>query len=93
VPGGLAYYEEFIATPAQTTFILNDTPAGANWIRVSTESSLYGKRTLIASRDRHYDIGTNSIVFEYPLAENDVVSVQYIGFVVAPVNQVSDETY
>lgn len=85
VPGGLAYYEEFIATPAQTTFILNDTPAGANWIRVSTESSLYGKRTLIASRDRHYDVGTNSIVFEYPLAENDVVSVQYIGFVAQPV--------
>lgn len=85
VPGGLAYYEEFIATPAQTTFILNDTPAGANWIRVSTESSLYGKRTLIASRDRHYDIWTNSIVFEYTLAENDVVSVQYIGFVAQPV--------
>jgi hypothetical protein len=62
---------------------LNDVPAGANWIFVSTRSGLYGKQGL--TRDFTYDAVNNEIVFNAVLDENDVVSVQYIGFVAMPV--------
>lgn len=84
VPGGQAYYEEFVVWPGgEDTFALNDVPAGANWIFVSTRSGLYGKQGL--TRDFTYDAVNNEIVFNAVLDENDVVSVQYIGFVAMPV--------
>lgn len=82
LPGGSAYYEEFTATAGQTTFTLTDSPAGANWIWVSTRSGLYGKQW--PTRDYQYNQLTNQIIFNTPLSAGDVVSVQYLWFVAAP---------
>lgn len=84
VPWWQAYYEEFTATAGQDTFALNNTPAWANWIWVSTRSGLYGKQW--ATRDYTYDSVNNEIVFNSTLDGWDVVSVQYIGFVANPIN-------
>lgn len=79
VPWGQAYYEEFVAVGGETIIPLTDTPAGANWIWVSTESSLYGKQW--ATRDWTYNAATNSIVMNYTLWAGDIISIQYLGFV------------
>ena len=82
VPGWVAYYEEYVATGWETNIVLSNTPSGANWIWVSTESSLYGKQGL--TRDWTYDVWTNTIIMTYPLWVGDVVSIQYIGFIAMP---------
>lgn len=86
VPGWQAYYEEYVATGGETDIVLSNTPSWANWIRVSTESSLYGKQG--ATRDRTYNAGTNTITMNYALQAGDVVSVQYIGFMAQPLDPV-----
>lgn len=91
VPGWVAYYEEYVATGWEHDIVLNNTPAWANFIWISTESGLYGKQWL--TRDRTYDAGTNTITMWYNLNAGDIVSIQYIGFAAVPANVVSDEAY
>lgn len=86
VPGWQAYYQEYVANGGETDIPLNDTPAGANWIWVSTESSLYGKQWV--TRDWTYDVGNNKIVMWYALQPGDVVSIQYIGFMAQPLDPI-----
>lgn len=91
IPWGAAYYEEFVAWLWQTDFILADTPAWANYIWVSTESSLYGKQW--ATRDWTYDSVTNTVIFNYWMAAGDIVSIQYLWFITTSPGHVSDTVY
>lgn len=69
-----AHVEEFIATAAQTTFTLANTPASAWLVRVSSRSSLYAKQGVT----RDFTVAGNDIVLNIPATVWDVITVQYI---------------